>query len=464
MNKINQFVKSKLPSKLFYRFILIVLLPMFTMQTVSLYIFFHRYLNITSKQNIDILSTEVFILNNRFDKQIEENNDVNFIIDDLNIFTNIKIIFIKDQSIDDNTVKYNNHTNFLFNNPLEQLENELYILNSGKTKLYKADNYNYNIEIEKNDGILRFTVNKNRIFVHRIDLIIFWNILSFIIMGSVALLYIKNQVKSILKLRTFANEFSYLEKDNSNFKPTGAEEIRETGVAFLNVVKKMKSLINMRTTMLAQISHDLRTPLTRMKLQTEFLDNKEIANFFKQDLEEMEKLINEYLLFAKGENADDFKKVQLKTFFNNIISDYSRSGYNNIKINYKLKTFDICLKVDSFKRCINNLLNNAIKYAKRNIEIFVVSNDKILTIIIEDDGNGISEELFNKIELIFYKAANSKTDGVGLGLFIVKNIVNMHKGKIYFSKSKKLGGLNVKLTIPIINNNKKWSNKNVKDY
>ncbi len=451
---VKNFIKSKLPAKLFDRFVLIVLLPMFLMQSISLYIFFHRYLSRTVKQNIDIFKTEIFILNDTFEKNIQLENDYNVIIKNLNLFDNIKINFKKNSKILKVKAKYkDNIYNIFYKNLIKQLKNELSNLNIGKINLYKLNENNFNLEVEKDEGILVFTFNKNRIFVQRIYLIVFWNILTFIIMGSIALVYIKNQVKSIIKLKDFANEFSYLEKDNTNFKAGGAKEIRETGIAFLNMVKKMKSLINTRTTMLAQISHDLRTPLTRMKLQTEFLDDKTIADFFKKDLEEMEKLIKEYLLFAKGENENDFKKIKIKTFFENILEDYNRSGYKNIKISYSIKVEDVYLKFDSFRRCINNLINNAIKYAKNKIEVFVKTTQNVITVIIEDDGNGIEENLFEKMQLIFCKNEKTNTDGFGLGLFIVKNIVNMHKGKIYFSKSERLGGLKIKLKIPTLKNN-----------
>lgn len=455
--RIKDYIRSKLPTKLFTRFVLMVLLPMFLMQSISMYIFFHRYWNKTSLQNIEIFSKEVYMLNNMFNRHVNAGEDSDLTAEDLNIFTNIRINFIKDTKIEKPTITYNKIKHFL--NPIKHLENELYLLNIGKIALYKISDSYYNIEIEKENGVLLFIFNKNRIFIQRIDLIIFWNILNFIIMGTIALLYIKNQVKSIIRLGVFANEFSYLEKENSNFKPSGAKEIRESGIAVLNMVRKMKNLLNTRTTMLAQISHDLRTPLTRMKLQTEFLEDETIADFFKKDLDEMEKLIDEYLLFAKGENENDFKKVNIKIFFDDILADYERSGYKNITINYSIRVENIFLKQDSFKRCINNLINNALKYARGKIELFVKTTNNSLLITVDDDGNGIAKDMFEKMQLIFYKCSSAKTNGVGLGLFIVKNIVNMHRGKIYFGKSK-LGGLQVKIKIPIINNKRVKNEKN----
>jgi two-component system osmolarity sensor histidine kinase EnvZ len=414
---------------------------MLLIQTTSVYIFCQRFLNRTIRQNTEVLGAEIFALNSEYEERG---------IDKLSIFADIEASFTERQTIGSkNLVEYRPYNNLVFDNPLRLLENKLFILNIGKIRLYRYNKSSYNIEIEKDGGVLTFTVAKNRIFIKRFDLIVFWNILSFLALGCITVLFMKNQIRSINKLKTFANEFSYLEKENSNFKPTGAREIREMGIAFINVIKKMKHLTNMRTTMLAQISHDLRTPLTRMKLQVEFIEDESVAGFFRKDLEEMEKLINEYLLFAKGENENDYKNVIIKEFFDNVCGDYRRSGYKNVKIIYDLGIKTVNLKIDSFRRCINNLINNSLKYCRKNIEIYVKSANDQLTVLVEDDGNGVSDEFLSKIKLPFY--GTNKNNGFGLGLSIVQNVVNMHRGKIYFSRSNKLGGLSVKLEIPIIN-------------
>ena len=444
--KVNRFFRNKLPKSIFHRFLLIVLMPMLLMQLVFFYIFFNRYWANTSKQNVDILITEIFILNNRFDDFISKNNVVNNdIIDELNIFSNIKIYFTENKQLN-NLISYDGKR-YLFFNPIKQLKNELYVLNFGDVGFYKKDEDYYVIDIEKHNGVLSFEVKNDRIFIKRVDLIIFWNLFAFFAISGISLIFLRNQLRSVEKLKDFANDFSYLEKDNTNFKPTGAKEIREMGNAFINVVHKMKQLINNRTTMLAQISHDLRTPLTRMKLQLEFVDDENMKKFFKQDLEEMEKMIDEYLLFAKGESEDNFKKVDIKLFFDSIISDYKRSNYS-ISINYNLKKKYVYIKEDSFKRCINNLINNSLRYYKKNINITVKANSNNMIINVEDDGCGISKEFLNKVKIPFYKLNKESSKNMGLGLSIVQNIVNIHRGKMFF-KNSSLGGLNVELIIPI---------------
>ncbi len=402
---------------------------------------------------MEILANEIVAVNDRYEAIRYENLDEKTLLSELNMFYNVDVNFIEKNTLNHsgngNKIHYVDVILRLF---LKRLGD----YNLKHIKVYKSEDY-YKIELEKEDGFLLFNVNKNRLFVKRIDLIIFWNILSLTVITMISVVFIKNQVRSIKKLETFANEFSHLEKDNIKFKPTGAKEIREVGEAFIELIKKLRRLVSTRTTMLAQISHDLRTPLTRMKLQTEFIEDKETAEFFKQDLEEMEKMINEYLLFAKGERENNFSQINIKEFFDEIIDNYSRSGYN-IGIIYDLKINGTFLNVDSFKRCINNLINNAIKYHKKFVNVSVKTNNKKVIINVEDDGCGIAEEYINKIKMPFYKIKDTGNgcENVGLGLSIVQSVVNAHRGKLFFKKSKEYGGLSVELNIPIIKN-KKWS-------
>ena len=142
-----------------------------------------------------------------------------------------------------------------------------------------------------------------------------------------------------------------------------------------------------------------------------------------------------------------FKKVDIKLFFDSIISDYKRSNYS-ISINYNLKKKYVYIKEDSFKRCINNLINNSLRYYKKNINITVKTNSNNMIINVEDDGCGISKEFLNKVKIPFYKLNKESSKNMGLGLSIVQNIVNIHRGKMFF-KNSSLGGLNVELIIPI---------------
>ena len=432
---------------------LMVLLPMFLLQLASFYIFSQRYWDRVSRSNMDNLIKEIIDIEEKYKKCLEPKCSRYKFLININLSKRMEVS-ITNNNTEENRINFKDYKKYIIFRPTAYLKSKL-----KKTDLFVVDfsneSNNYKISILVDKDILMFSINKNYIIVSRINLMIFWNVLAFLIIGLISYFFVKNQVKSIKNLKNFANDFSYLEKDNLDFKPTGADEIREVGFAFLNLVKKMKSLISSRTTMLAQISHDLRTPVTRMKLQTELLDDNEIAGFFKQDLNEMEKMINEYLSFAKGEIIGNYELTNIIDFFDEIIFEYKRSGYKNIRAFYDIQDKNVYIRKDLFKRCINNLINNSLRYRVSNIHINVKTRKTRLIVAVEDDGSGLSTDLLKKIKKSYYHHVNkdSKRNSTGLGLSIVEHIIDMHNGKIHFTKSRKLGGLCVILLIPIKDNN-----------
>ena len=435
------------------RFMLMVLLPMFLLQLASFYIFSQRYWDRVSRSNMDNLIKEIIDIEEKYKKCLEPKCSRYKFLININLSKRMEVS-ITNNNTEENRINFKDYKKYIIFRPTAYLKSKL-----KKTDLFVVDfsneSNNYKISILVDKDILMFSINKNYIIVSRINLMIFWNVLAFLIIGLISYFFVKNQVKSIKNLKNFSNDFSYLEKDNLDFKPTGADEIREVGFAFLNLVKKMKSLILSRTTMLAQISHDLRTPVTRMKLQTELLDDNEIAGFFKQDLNEMEKMINEYLSFAKGEIIGNYELTNIIDFFDEIIFEYKRSGYKNIRAFYDIQDKNVYIRKDLFKRCINNLINNSLRYRVSNIHINVKTRKTRLIVAVEDDGSGLSTDLLKKIKKSYYHHVNkdSKRNSTGLGLSIVEHIIDMHNGKIHFTKSRKLGGLCVILLIPIKDNN-----------
>ena len=432
---------------------LMVLLPMFLSQLASFYIFSQRYWDRVSRSNIDNLIKEIVDIEEKYKKCLEPKCSRYKFLININLSKRMEVS-ITNNDTEKNRINFKDYKKYIIFRPTAYLRSKLKETNLFVTDFSNESN-NYKISILVDKDILMFNIDKNYIIVSRINLMIFWNVLAFLIIGLISYFFVKNQVKSIKNLKNFANDFSYLEKDNLDFKPTGADEIREVGFAFLNLVKKMKSLILSRTTMLAQISHDLRTPVTRMKLQTELLDDNEIAGFFKQDLSEMEKMINEYLSFAKGEIIGNYELTNIIDFFDETIFEYKRSGYKNIRAFYDIQDKNVYIRKDLFKRCINNLINNSLRYRVSNIHINVKTRKTRLIVAVEDDGSGLSTDLLKKIKKSYYHHVNkdSKRNSTGLGLSIVEHIIDMHNGKIHFTKSRKLGGLCVILLIPIKDNN-----------
>ena len=236
--------------------------------------------------------------------------------------------------------------------------------------------------------------------------------------------------------------------DVENFKPEGATEVRQAALAFLAMRDRIKRQLDERTTMLAGVSHDLRTPLTRMKLQLAMMKKNDALNDLNQDVLEMENMIEGYLAFARGEGKEPFKKVEVSNLVKKIVQNM-RKNHPNIDLHVEQKQ-EIMLRPNDFSRCISNIIGNANRYAKyTKVNIGVRNN--FLEITVDDDGPGIPEKNRNDVFKAFFRldaSRNQQTGGVGLGLTITKDIVIAHGGEITLAESP-LGGLRVRLIFPL---------------
>ena len=442
-------IKNYFPKTIFVRFILIITIPLVLSQLTYIYVFFERYLDKSNRRTGELLLHEINIINNEFDKEYFQNIDEDLIVENLKNLSPFPVSFVKEDSVmfSNNLLKYDSK-NF-FNFKLESYIIELfYKLKNNDIFFIKNGKHSYDLYIKKHNGFLKIEISKDRAIPVSPKLLLFWTFLSTTVLITISCIFIKNQVKSIKNLTKAMTEFSLLDKDNEYFIPKGALEIREMGQAFLKMQNEIKKYVNSRTFMLAEISHDLRTPLTRINLEIEFIEDENIKNDIKKDIEEMQKMIDEYLMFAKGEDDDILEEVDISDFFNTIVKDYKRSGYSNILLETNIICNKIKIKKSLLKRAINNVVNNSLKYAKK-IYIYVNSNKNSMHIALEDDGPGVSEEMYKNVTKPFFRInRNDKSANVGLGLAITKNIVYKHRGRVSFGKSQKLGGFRVDIDIP----------------
>jgi two-component system osmolarity sensor histidine kinase EnvZ len=264
-------------------------------------------------------------------------------------------------------------------------------------------------------------------------------------MVFISLIFLKNQTRPITNLAKVAEKFGKGEQIEE-FKPSGAAEIRQAGYEFDKMRKRILRHLNQRSEMLSGISHDLRTPLTRMKLQIAFIKDKELSNKLADDINEMEKMLNEYLQFTSSSYLEKNEHFNLSQLIEKIIEIY-----NNKNISFDL-TSQIFIngRKNLIKRCINNLIDNAIKYSSTvKVELSKGSNN--LFIKIEDDGPGIPEKEYDNVFKPFYKIDKGRADSkssVGLGLSIASDIIRSHGGNIKLEKSK-MNGLSVKIFLPV---------------
>ena len=264
-------------------------------------------------------------------------------------------------------------------------------------------------------------------------------------MVFISLIFLKNQTRPITNLAKVAEKFGKGE-EIEEYKPSGAAEIRQAGYEFDKMRKRIARHLNQRSEMLSGISHDLRTPLTRMKLQIAFIKEEDIKKKLAEDINEMEKMLNEYLQFTSSSYLEKDDQFNLSELIDKVIEKYNSK---NILKNIPPRIYFNGRK-NLIRRCLNNLIDNAIKYGEK-VKVELSKNNNNLFIKIEDNGPGVPEKEYDNVFKPFYKIDKGRADSkssVGLGLSIASDIIKSHGGNIKLEKSS-LNGLAVKIFLPI---------------
>jgi two-component system osmolarity sensor histidine kinase EnvZ len=296
-------------------------------------------------------------------------------------------------------------------------------------------------------GVLSVWLPQRRLFSASGYIFLLWMIGSSIVLLAIAIIFMRNQIRPIRKLAAAAERFGK-GRDVAYFKPEGAKEVRQAGDSFLEMHKRIRRQIEQRTTMLAGVSHDLRTPMTRLKLQLAMLPANSDTQAMKNDIQEMEKMIEGYLEFVKGEGDEQVEETTLKTLIEKII-DAAKRQHLNLDTDMS-EDVKLMVRPMAIERSIMNVINNAGQYAK-HIWLKTHHDEKYLFITVDDDGPGVPEDKYEEVFRPFYRvdpSRNSATGGVGLGLPIAMEIVNGHGGKMWLEKSPH-GGLCVNIRLPV---------------
>lgn len=430
-------IKKYFPKRLFYRFILIIVLPVFIVQVVSTYVFYQTHLqNVIKRLSNATIQNIVFINKNYKDLDNIDNE-------------NLKVYFKKNQKLKSKDI-IKKTSNFLFFDQQQFFISSLLDLIDEPLSV-KENNDDFIISFQKKNGILELHVNKKELIIKTARIFVMWNIAISILTVIIAIIFMKNQLRPIKLLKKHIANFS-LNQKISKFKPSGAKEIRELSVSFIDMEKRLKKFINQRTMMLASISHDLRTPLTRMKLELEMMEDPS-KEFLEEDINFMESIINQYLSFTKSINNEDKAIINIYNYLNKFIREYKKVNKNII---FRTKNIDenelVFIQPLAFKRVLQNIMDNALKFGdKARIKLIRTSNKKIM-IHIDDNGPGVEKKFLDKLCEPFFKTDKSRNidkKGVGLGLSIAKDIVLANNGELNFNKSKSMGGLNVQITLKI---------------
>ena len=434
---LNNFIKYILPKRLFYRALIIVAAPTIILQIIITIVF---YDSIWIKANKNITRSLVNQL-----KTIEE------------VYQNDK------KNLDFFTDSYKNNFNFEIG-----INQEAFPNTSGERKfspmdrslrrelksVFGTNNYWFNtskfknaveIKIRSGSDVIKFLVPKEMVSASSVRLFVLWTTLPSLVLIIIALIFLKNQTKPMVKLAKAAERFGKGDYVN-DFKVSGSQEIRKAAFEFDRMAKRINRHLNQRAEMLSGISHDLRTPLTRLKLQLAMLKQKDISEKMSKDIDEMEKMLNDYLQFAKTQTQEGTTRVNLNFLLSSLKKDF-----NNEKLIFENKFEDVELqgRPTALKRSFENIIQNGLTYGNK-VHIDVQKGNKRVLVTVDDDGPGIPEDQYKNVFKPFFRLDKSRSlnqSGVGLGLAIVEDIINSHGGNIQLGKSK-YKGLQVKVSLP----------------
>ena len=432
---LNKFIKKLLPKQLFYRALLIVAIPIIILQLTISIVFFDSLWIKTNKGMTRALVGEIKTFISAYEKE-EYNKDSLIILFQEHLDFNVKFEPYKILPKEDLERWFS---------PIDRnLRREL----KSKISNYWFDTTSYknliDLKIKYGDGYFQFYIPKERVTSSSARLFAFWITLPAFLLITIAIIFLKNQTRPIINLARASEKFGRGE-DIEEFRPSGALEIRQAGFEFEKMRKRIIRHLNQRSEMLSGISHDLRTPLTRIKLQLSFIKDKEISKKLSDDVEEMEKMLNEYLQFASSRSAEITETFDLSELLKTTIMKYEK----------KEITTDISKEVfldgrkNLMQRCFSNLIDNAIKYSA-NVYISLRKLNNNILITIDDDGPGIPENERENVFKPFYKIDKSRGDSkssVGLGLSIASDTVKSHGGNIKLETSP-TNGLRIKVILP----------------
>ena len=435
---LSKFIKNILPRRLFYRALLIVAVPIIVLQLIITIVFFDSLWIKTNKGMTRALVGEMKTFITAYDNGKYNNNDLSGLF---SVYLDLNVEYKNDR---------------LFEKPLKErwfspidrsLRRELKS-NIGVNN-YWFDTITYkkliHINIKHSEGYFEFFIPKDRVASTSARLFALWITLPALLMITIAIIFLKNQTRPIVNLAKAAERFGRGENIDE-YRPSGALEIRQAGLEFDKMRKRIMRHLNQRSEMLSGISHDLRTPLTRLKLQLSFIKNEELSKKMSLDIDEMEKMLNEYLQFTSSSYLEKDETFDISELIESTINKYDNKNISTELI----PRIYMNGRKNLIQRSLNNIIDNSIKYAgKINLGLYKKNNNIIITI--DDDGFGIPENEYQNVFKPFNKLDKSRGNSrssVGLGLSITSDIIKSHGGNIILEKSP-LNGLRVKVFLPL---------------
>jgi two-component system osmolarity sensor histidine kinase EnvZ len=431
-----------LPRGLFGRSLIIIVAPMVLLQGVVTYVFFERDLRETTRRMAVDVAADVALLISQEDTYASPLREKQRALSARML--RYGITFVPGARV---TPDPRRHTS-----TIDEVLEDVITQQIGVRRHHQvvAVGNALELDVDVHDGVLRLTIPRDRVTVDKPDIFILWMVGSSLILMGVATVFLRNQVRPIERLARAAEAFG-VGRAVPDFKPYGATEVRRAARAFIEMRERIDRHVQQRTEMLAGVSHDLKTPLTRIKLQLAMMEDNSDTAALRGDIVDMERMLDEYLQFARGEGGEQAEMVDLGGLLRETAQATARArkGEDRIAIDTP-DDVTVAIRPSAMNRCIANLIDNALKHSK-HVQTKLQRAGKFAEIVVDDDGPGIPEARREEAFRPFHRldeGRNLQKGGVGLGLAIARDIARAHGGDLTLDKSP-LGGLRATIRLPV---------------
>lgn len=434
-----------LPRTLFGRSLVIIVTPVVLLQLIATYVFYERHWDSVARRLAEGVGGEIAAVIEGM-RTLSDEGDLERLVDRARRHLRLKVAFLPGEKLPEQPPPG------LRINPFSTLDRILdRSLRRRLVDPFQFDTVslpeNIEILVQLEDGVLQVIVRDKRVFSNTTYIFILWMVGSSLVLLAIAIIFLRNQMRPIRHLAEAAESFGK-GREVLDFRPSGAIEVRQAAGAFLEMRDRITRQITQRTEMLAGVSHDLRTPLTRMKLQLALLGDGAEQSDLKSDVDEMERMVDGYLAFARGQDTEAAVETDLPTLLDEVVSDVRRQGG---EIRFESSgALPALIRPNAFKRCITNLVENARRHAS-TVAITAIRHTDSIEIAIEDDGPGIPagerEAVFRPFHRL-EQSRNRATGGSGLGLTIARDVARGHGGDLTLADAP-AGGLRAVIRLPV---------------
>jgi two-component system, OmpR family, osmolarity sensor histidine kinase EnvZ len=436
-----RFVNRALPRSLLGRSLLIIITPLILLQVVSTWVFYDSHWDTVTRRLASSVAGDIGTIIALMQRDPSPNNYA-ALFDVAHRTMQLNISFLPGGVLPaDPIFARQNLVDIRLTKALTNLVRQPFLIDT------RSQEQTVEIHVQLPDGVLRITAPRGRLFSSTTYVFILWMVGTSLVLFAVATVFMRNQVRPIRRLAAAADEFGK-GREIAEFVQEGAMEVRQAAAAFTLMRERIRRQITQRTEMLAGVSHDLRTPITRMKLELAMLGEGPETTDLRADVDEMERMIGGYLAFARGEGTEQPVATNLSALLRDVANSALREG-TAIELQTE-EDLIVPLRPDAFRRCLSNLIANARRYATA-VTVRAFRRGTGIDILVDDDGPGIPQSQREEVFKPFYRIENSRnpeTGGIGLGLTIARDVMRSHGGDLTLDVSPQ-GGLRAKLRLPV---------------